>query len=69
MYHEVGKSVFETVCALSNEAGLEGGTILLGLRKEPALFPLYTLTGVQVPDQLSADLASACSTKFNHPIR
>lgn len=67
--NEVGKSVFETICALSNEPGLEGGTILLGVKKEIALFSFYSPTGVANPDKISSDLASACSTKFNHPIR
>jgi ATP-dependent DNA helicase RecG len=66
---EIGKSVYETICALSNEPGLEGGTILLGVKKEVSLFPFYSLSGVSDPDRLSSDLASACATKFNQPIR
>jgi ATP-dependent DNA helicase RecG len=65
----VGKSVFETICALANEPGLEGGTILLGVDKELALFPLYTASGVKDPDKISADIASGCASMFNNPIR
>lgn len=65
----VSKTVYETICALSNEPGLEGGTILLGVEKEEALFPLYNPVGVDDPDKLSSDIASGCATMFNHPVR
>lgn len=64
-----GKSVFETICALSNEPDLGGGTILLGVDKEEALFPFYTPTGVDDPDKISSEIASACGTMFNQPVR
>lgn len=67
--NEVGKSVYETICSLSNEPGLEGGTILLGVKKEVSLFSFYSPSGVSDPDKISSDLASACATKFNQPIR
>ncbi|WP_114522148.1 ATP-binding protein [Altererythrobacter sp. ZODW24] len=67
---DVGKSVFETICALSNEPDLGGGTILLGVAKdEEALFPLYSADGVSDPDKLSSDIQSTCSSKFASPIR
>lgn len=66
---EVGKTVYETICALSNEPGLDGGTILLGVDKEEALFPLYSAIGVSNPDKLSSDIASACASLFNLPVR
>src|SRR5690349_9585813 len=65
----LGKSIFETICAFANEPSLGGGTILLGVAKEELLFPLYKVTGVGDPDKIASDLASACSTKFNSPIR
>lgn len=65
----VGKSVYETICALSNEPGLDGGTILLGVKREEALFAFYDITGVEKPDKISSDLASACATQFNIPVR
>ena len=65
----VGKTVFETICAMSNEPGLEGGTILLGVEKEEALFPFYRPRGVSDADKLSSDIASGCSSMFNHPVR
>lgn len=66
---DVGKSLYETICALSNEPSLEGGTILLGVQKEEALFPLYEITGVKNPDKIASDIASACATMFNIPVR
>jgi ATP-dependent DNA helicase RecG len=66
---DVGKTVYETICALSNEPDLGGGTILLGVDKEESLFPFYAATGVQDPDKLSSDIASACATMFNQPVR
>lgn len=66
---DVGKTVYESICALSNEPGLEGGTILLGVDKEEALFPFYEITGVKNPDKIASDIASACGTMFNTPVR
>lgn len=66
---ELGKSVFETICALSNEPDLEGGSILLGVAKEEALFNFYNVTGIKDPEKVSANLSSACANVFNQPIR
>ena len=66
---EVGKSLLETVCALANEPGLDGGWILLGVvREEMALFPAYEVEGIDHPDKLSADLATQCRSVFNTPV-
>ncbi|MCA9088654.1 MAG: putative DNA binding domain-containing protein [Planctomycetaceae bacterium] len=70
---EVGASVLETVCSLSNEPGLGGGWILLGVAKKGGvLFPgfgTYEVVGVDDPDKVSADLASKCASEFNQMIR
>jgi len=67
---EVGKSLLETVCAFANEPGLGGGWLLLGVaREELALFPAYEVQGIDVPDKVSADLASQAATLFNRPLR
>ena len=67
---EVGKSVLETVCAFTNEPGLGGGWILLGvIREELALFPAYEAQGIENPDKISADLASQAASVFNQPLR
>ena len=65
----VGKSVLETICALSNEPDLGGGTILLGVSRDDGLFPFYSASGVNDPDKISSDLASACATTFSQPVR
>lgn len=67
---EIGPSVLETVCAFSNEPGLQGGTLLLGIaRDESDLFSAYTVEGVEQPDQLGANLATQCREQFNLPVR
>ena len=66
---QVGKSVMETVCAFSNEPGLGGGCILLGVEKEEGtLFPVYNVSGVGDPDLVQRDLATQCRSMFNVPI-
>jgi ATP-dependent DNA helicase RecG len=66
----LGESVYETICALANEPGLDGGVVLLGVtRNEEDLFGGYEVCGIPSPDQVSADLASACASLFNAPIR
>jgi len=66
---EIGRSVYETICALSNEPDLEGGTILLGIRKEQGLFPFYEVSGIKDPERISSAIASTCATIFNQPVR
>lgn len=68
---QVGASIYETICSLSNEPGLDGGTILLGVEREQMnLFPQYIAVGVgSDPDKVSADIATGCANKFNVPVR
>ncbi len=71
---EIGKSLLETVCAFSNEPGLGGGYLLLGVEKEDeatSLFPSYVVTGIPQDklDQIQLDLANQCAENFNIPIR
>ncbi|RXT48763.1 ATP-binding protein [Bradyrhizobium betae] len=66
----VGKSLFETICSMSNEPGLEGGTILLGVEKEElSLFPMFSAVGVRDTDKVCSDIASTCATIFNTTVR
>ncbi|NEH59667.1 hypothetical protein GR198_28495 [Rhizobium leguminosarum] len=64
-----GKSLYETICALSNEPGLGGGIVLLGVTKEMGLFPHYVASGIGNPDKLSSDIVTTCNTAFNIPLR
>jgi ATP-dependent DNA helicase RecG len=67
---EVGTSLMETVCAMSNEPGRGGGYILLGVSPmAEALFPSYEVVGVAQPDKVQADLISACASVFNVVVR
>lgn len=67
---ELGKSVFETISSLSNEPDLGGGTILLGITEESnALFPFFSVSGIENIGKLQNDLVTACATKFNVPVR
>ena len=58
-----------TISAFSNEPGLGGGTLLIGLARtdEPAR---YDVVGVSNPDRVQNEVATALSSaKFNRPIR
>jgi ATP-dependent DNA helicase RecG len=66
----LGQSFFETVCAFSNEPGLGGGRIVLGVGKsDEDLFGGYEAHGVGDPDKLQQDIATGCSEMFNIHIR
>ncbi|WP_375433866.1 ATP-binding protein [uncultured Hymenobacter sp.] len=63
-------SVMETVCSFSNEPGLGGGHILLGVAEAVGtLFQTYEIVGISDPDKLQRDLASQCAQMFNQPVR
>lgn len=66
----MGKSIFETICSLSSEPDLGGGTIRLGLEKEDLfLFPTYYASGIEAIDKLVTDISSQTASVFNIPIR
>lgn len=66
----IDRSIMETVCAFSNEPGLGGGYLLLGIEEETqSLFPSYIIAGVDNPDKLQLDLSSQCAGMFNIAIR
>lgn len=53
---DAGRSLLETICAFSNEPGLGGGYILLGVtRADDTLWPAYEAVGVRDPDKLQSD--------------
>lgn len=69
---QIDRSVMETVCAFSNEPGLGGGYLLLGVTAshQMGLFNRqYEVTGIESADKLQSDLASQCATAFNRPVR
>ena len=66
----IDTSIMETICAFSNEPGLGGGLIVLGVVKdETSLFQNYFVEGITNPDKLQLDIASQTATLFNQPVR
>lgn len=69
---DVDRSILETICAYSNEPGLDGGYIILGTHRENdeknGSF-IYNMCGVDDPDKIQMDLSSKCATTFNFPVR
>ena len=67
---ESSHSVMETICAYSNEPGLGGGYILMGVAVDQiTLSPQYKVIGVSDPDKFQRDFATQCAGMFNFPIR
>ena len=66
----VDRSILESVCAFSNEPGLGGGYIILGVEQEEVSeFPTYYASGVEQSDKIQLDLSSQCASMLNQPIR
>ncbi|AMV18253.1 ATP-binding protein [Planctomyces sp. SH-PL14] len=67
---ELGDAVLETICAYSNEPGLQGGFLMLGVAQSPStLFPTYDVCDLEDPDATQSILATRCRTEFNVTIR
>lgn len=68
--HESSHSVMETVCSFSNEPGLGGGYIILGIAEDKTtLFPHYKTVHIADPDKFQRDFVTQCSSMFNIPVR
>ncbi len=68
--HELGRTVWESVCSFSNEPNLDGGYILIGAAKdEQSLFPTYIAEDIGDTDKIQSDLATQCNSVFNIPVR
>ena len=66
---DTSRSILETVCSFSNEPGLGGGVILIGVAENKAgNGPQYIVDGVADPDKTQLDLATQCKSVFNTPI-
>ena len=60
------RSIMETVCSFSNEPGLGGGVILLGVAEnDKAHGTPYVVEGIDDTDKAQLDFASQCATMFN----
>ncbi len=67
---ELGRSTLETICAFSNEPGLGGGYLLLGVERSDFGRGLqYIVPGIIGPDKVQSDLVSQCNSAFNRPLR
>lgn len=68
---EVGKSLMETVTAFSNEPGLGGGYLLLGVdcKIDAKGDAVYWAEGLPDPDKSQKDLATQCANMLNVVIR
>jgi ATP-dependent DNA helicase RecG len=67
---EVGKSCWDTISAFSNEPGMGGGYLLLGVKAaEDSASGKYEIDGVKALDRVQRDLVSICNTTFNVPLR
>ena len=66
---DTSRSIIETVCSFSNEPGLGGGVILIGVAESKDVDgPRYVVDGVEDPDKAQLDLATQCKSVFNTPI-
>ncbi|MGD1922354.1 MAG: helix-turn-helix domain-containing protein [Pleurocapsa sp.] len=67
---QVGKSCWETISAFSNEPGLGGGYLVLGIKSpQDSEAGVYEIEGLKEPDKIQCDLASQCSEVFSSVIR
>ena len=66
---DTSRSILETVCSFSNEPGLGGGVIVIGIAESKnADGPKYIIDGVDDPDKAQLDLATQSKSVFNTPI-
>jgi len=64
------RTIMETVCSFSNEPGLGGGVILLGVAEnDPGCTPKYCVEEIEDLDKAQLDFASQCASMFNIPVR
>ena len=64
------QSLMESVCSFSNEPGLGGGYILLGVGEDTkALDNRFWIEGVENPDKAQLDISTRCASMFNLSVR
>ncbi len=66
----LGKSALETISVFSNEPELNGGYLVLGIKKQEdgALGTMYDIQGVSDPDTLQQEIGNVCRYNFNRRI-
>ncbi len=66
----LGKSALKTISAFSNEPGLGGGYLILGLElNNDGPCTRYSIVGVDDPDKIQRELADVCSNTFSTQTR
>ena len=63
------RSIMETVWSFSNEPGLGGGVILLGVAENDGAGPRYVVENIEDVDKAQLDFATQCAGMFNFPVR
>lgn len=64
------QSLMESVCSSSNEPGLGGGYILLGIGEDTkALDNRFWIEGVENPDKAQLDISTRCASMFNLSVK
>lgn len=64
------ESLMESICSFSNEPGLGGGYILLGIGEDTkAQKNRFNIEGVENPDKAQLDISTQCASMFNFPVR
>ena len=67
---DTSESLMESVCSFSNEPGLGGGYILLGIGEDKkSKDDRFIIEGVKDPDKKQLDLSTQCASMFNMAVR
>ncbi len=67
---KISESVLETVSAFSNEPGLGGGYLLLGVENKGSTECAdYRISGLTDAEKLESDLASQCRNEMSSSVR
>jgi ATP-dependent DNA helicase RecG len=66
---QAGPSLLETIIAFSNEPGLDGGYLLLGVAAPGSTSMPHTVVGVSDPDRLQQEIATLASNDLNVAVR
>ena len=67
---DTAESLMESVCSFSNEPGLGGGYILLGIGEDKrSVDDRFPIEGVSNPDKKQLDISTQCASMFNMAVR
>lgn len=67
---DTSESLMESVCSFSNEPGLGGGYILLGIGEDKkSKDNRFIIEGVKDPDKKQLDISTQCASMFNMAVR